>query len=67
MAIACSRRYGAIRDGLRVDRLGVKSDLFIESLPTRTEFEALLGPLGMQVTAYQDESNLYLMVAQKTP
>jgi ubiquinone/menaquinone biosynthesis C-methylase UbiE len=50
-----------------VDRLRATSDLFIESLPTRGEFEALLEPLGLHVTAYRDESNLYLMVAQKAP
>ena len=41
------------------------SDLFIESLPTKKEFEALLKPLGLEVIAYRDEPKLYLMVARK--
>jgi ubiquinone/menaquinone biosynthesis C-methylase UbiE len=48
-----------------VDELRVTSDLFIESLPTKAEFQALLRPLGMVVTAYRDEPKLYLMVARK--
>ncbi len=48
-----------------VDELRASSDLFIESLPARAEFEALLGPLGLQVDTYRDESKLYLMVAEK--
>ena len=49
-----------------VDQLRATSDLFIESLPTRTEFEALLGPLGLRVAVYRDEAKLYLMVGQKS-
>jgi hypothetical protein len=41
------------------------SDLFIESLPTREEFQALMLPLGLDVITYRDEFKLYLMVAQK--
>jgi len=48
-----------------VDQLRATSDLFIESLPTKEEFEALLGPLGLEVIAYRDEPKLYLMVARK--
>jgi SAM-dependent methyltransferase len=49
-----------------VDQLRATSDLFIESLPTKEEFEALLEPLGLKVIAYRDETKLYLMVARKT-
>jgi SAM-dependent methyltransferase len=48
-----------------VDQLRVTSDLFIESLPTREEFQALLSPFGLEAITYRDEPNLYLMVAQK--
>ena len=48
-----------------VDQLRMASDLFIESLPTREEFQTLLRPLGLEVVRYRDESKLYLMVAQK--
>ena len=48
-----------------VDQLRATSDLFIESLPTKAEFEILLQPLGLKVTAYRDEPKLYLMVARK--
>jgi len=48
-----------------VDQLRATSDLFIESLPTKEEFEALLGPLGLGVIAYRDEPKLYLMLARK--
>ena len=48
-----------------VDQLRATSDLFIESLPTKKEFEALLAPLGLKVIAYRDEPKLYLMVARK--
>ena len=49
-----------------VDQLRGASDLFLESLPTREEFEKILGPLGLKVTEYRDEPKLYLMVAEKT-
>ena len=49
-----------------VDQLRASSDLFIESLPTKEEFEALLEPLGLEVIAYRDEPKLYLMVARKS-
>jgi len=48
-----------------VDQLRATSDLFIESLPTEEEFEALLEPLDLEVIAYRDEPKLYLMVARK--
>jgi SAM-dependent methyltransferase len=48
-----------------IDQLRAASDLFIEPFPTREEFEALLEPLGFEVTTYRDESELYLMVARK--
>jgi len=48
-----------------VDQLRATSDLFIESLPTKEEFEALLEPLGLEVIVYRDEPKLYLMVARK--
>ena len=48
-----------------VDQLRATSDLFIESLPTKEEFEGLLEPLGLEVIAYRDEPRLYLMVARK--
>jgi len=49
-----------------VDQLRDASDLFLESLPTREEFQTILGPLGLDVTVYRDEPKLYLMVAEKT-
>ena len=49
-----------------VDQLRATSDLFIESLPTKEEFEVLLEPLGLEVIAYRDEPKLYLMVARKS-
>jgi ubiquinone/menaquinone biosynthesis C-methylase UbiE len=49
-----------------VDQLRDATDLFVESLPTRREFETILGPLGLNVTGYRDEPKLYLMVAEKT-
>lgn len=48
-----------------VDQLRVTGDLFIESLPTREEFQTLLRPLGVDVITFRDEPKLYLMVAQK--
>jgi len=49
-----------------VDQLRDATDLFVESLPTREEFEMILAPLGVDVTACRDEPKLYLMVATKT-
>ena len=49
-----------------VDQLRATSDLFIESLPTKEEFEALVEPLGLDVITYRDEPKLYLMVARKS-
>lgn len=49
-----------------VDELRATGDLFIESFPTRDEFETLLRPLGLRVDSYRDEPKLYLMRAQKT-
>ncbi len=48
-----------------VDQLRVTSDLFIESLPAREEFQILLRPLGLDVITYWDKPRLYLMVARK--
>lgn len=48
-----------------VDQLRAASDLFIESLPSRKEFEVLLEPLGFEVILYRDEPKLYLTVARK--
>ncbi len=48
-----------------VDQLRNASDLFVESLPTREEFETILRPVGLNVTVYRDELKLYLMVAEK--
>jgi ubiquinone/menaquinone biosynthesis C-methylase UbiE len=48
-----------------VDQLRVTGDLFIESLPTKEEFQALFQPLGLGIITYRDEPKLYLMVAQK--
>ena len=48
-----------------VDQLRDAADLFVESLPTRQEFETILVPLGLDVTTYRDEPKLYLMVAEK--
>ena len=74
---ACSNAARMLRSGGRlvvshpegrafVDQLRASSDLFIESLPTKEEFEALLEPLGLEVIAYRDEPKLYLMVARKS-
>jgi SAM-dependent methyltransferase len=49
-----------------VDQLRATSDLFIESLPTKEEFEVLLKPLGLEMIAYRDEPKMYLTVARKT-
>lgn len=49
-----------------VDHLRATSDLFIESLPTKEEFEGLLKPLGVKMIEYRDEPKLYLMVARKS-
>jgi SAM-dependent methyltransferase len=49
-----------------VDQLRSTSDLFIESFPSREEFEVLLAPLGLKVIAYRDKAKLYLMVARKS-
>ncbi len=49
-----------------VDQLRETSDLFIESLPTKEEFGAILEPMGLEVIAYRDEPKLYLMVARKS-
>ena len=49
-----------------VDQLRATSDLFIESLPTKEEFEVLLEPLGLKVIAYRDQPKLYLMLARKS-
>src|SRR5271166_4843623 len=49
-----------------VDQLRATGDLFIESLPTRKEFETILEPLDLEVIAYRDEPKLYLMVARKS-
>jgi ubiquinone/menaquinone biosynthesis C-methylase UbiE len=49
-----------------VDQLREAADLFVESLPTAEEFQMILAPLGLEVTAYRDEPKLYLMVAEKT-
>ena len=74
---ACSNAARMLRSGGRlvvshpegrafVDQLRASSDLFIESLPTKEEFGTVLGPLGLEVTAYRDEPKLYLMVARKS-
>jgi SAM-dependent methyltransferase len=73
---ACSNAAQALRPGGRlivghpegrafVDHLHAAGELFIESLPTREEFEALLGPTGMEVISYCDEPKLFVMVAGK--
>jgi SAM-dependent methyltransferase len=49
-----------------VEKLRAAGGLFIESLPGRGEFQALLQPLGLKVVTYWDEPKLYLMVARKT-
>jgi hypothetical protein len=75
-AAACRNAARMLRSGGRlvvshpegrafIDQLRASSDLFIESFPTREEFEALLEPLGFEVIACRDESKLYLMLARK--
>jgi len=74
---ACSNAARTLRSGGRlvvshpegrafVDQLRATSDVFIESLPSKEEFEAVLEPLGLRVIAYRDEPKLYLMVARKS-
>lgn len=48
-----------------VARLRAATDLFIEPLPTREEFDRLVAALGFEVIAYRDEPKLYLLVARK--
>ena len=48
-----------------VEELRKSGTLFIESLPQRRAFEALLRPLGLEVVHYRDEPKFYLMVAAK--
>jgi ubiquinone/menaquinone biosynthesis C-methylase UbiE len=73
---ACANAVRMLRPGGRlvvshpelrafVDQLRVTTDLFIESLPTREEFQALVRPLGVEVMTFRDEPKLYLMVARK--
>jgi trans-aconitate methyltransferase len=73
---ACSNAAHALRPGGRlivshpegrafVDQLRAAGGLFIESLPTREEFLALLTPTGLEVVSYRDEPKLFLMVARK--
>jgi SAM-dependent methyltransferase len=73
---ACSNAACALRPGGRlivshpegrafVDQLRAAGDLFIESLPGREEFQALLEPTGLEVVSYRDESKLFVMVARK--
>jgi ubiquinone/menaquinone biosynthesis C-methylase UbiE len=75
--IACREAARMLRPGGRlivshpegrefVARLRTTTDLFVEPLPKREEFELLASRLGLQVTAYRDESKLYLLVARKT-
>ena len=75
---ACAKAARMLRPGGRlivshpegrsfVDALRAAGDLFIEPLPTRQEFGALLQPLGLEVTAWRDEAKLYLAVARKEP
>jgi hypothetical protein len=51
--------------GIFVEELSRSSDLFVEPLPNRTEFEQMLGPEGLEVVEWRDEPKLYLMVARK--
>jgi ubiquinone/menaquinone biosynthesis C-methylase UbiE len=73
---ACSNAAHALKPGGRlivshpegrafVDQLHAAGDLFIESLPTRKEFHALLEPTGLEVISYRDEPKLFVMVAGK--
>jgi ubiquinone/menaquinone biosynthesis C-methylase UbiE len=49
-----------------VDELRATTDLIVEPLPARAEFEQLLAPLRMEMVAWRDEPKLYLMAARKT-
>ena len=48
-----------------VDQLRAAGDLFIESFPTRDEFQTLLDPTGLEVILHRDEPRLFVMVARK--
>jgi ubiquinone/menaquinone biosynthesis C-methylase UbiE len=48
-----------------VSRLRASTGLFVESLPPRDEFDALVNPMGLEVREYLDEQKLYLTVAVK--
>ena len=75
-ASACSNVSRVLRRGGRLvvshpegrgflEQLQATSDLFIESFPTREEFETLLTPFGLEVFRYEDRPKLYLMIARK--
>jgi SAM-dependent methyltransferase len=74
---ACSEAARMLRPGGRlvvshpegrefVAQLRAGTDLFIEPLPTRVEFEQMAALFGFEGIRYQDESKLYLLVARKT-
>jgi hypothetical protein len=73
---ACVRAAEALKPGGRlvishpegkafVHQLRDTTDLFIEPFPTRESFQAMVAPLGLEVTAFRDEPKLFLMVARK--
>jgi ubiquinone/menaquinone biosynthesis C-methylase UbiE len=77
-AAACREAARMLRPGGRlvvshpegrrfVDDLRATTDLFIESLPDKNSFAALVGPLGLRITAYRDDPRLYLIIAEKEP
>ena len=73
---ACAQAARILRPGGRlvvshpegkafVHYLRATTDLFVEPFPSKTEFAALLEPLGFTIVAWRDEPKLYLMVARR--
>jgi SAM-dependent methyltransferase len=48
-----------------IEQLRATTNLFVEPFPTKTTFQSLATPLGLEVVHYRDEPKLYLLVAQK--
>lgn len=75
-AAACREAARMLRPGGRlivshpegrafVEHLRATTDLIVDSLPDRQTFHALVTPLRMDVTLYQDDPKLYLAIATR--